>query len=254
MKKVSIILVLLLSFISAEVTNKQLFKDIEVVTEHAPPFQYCSNTLVDSGFAVDIISEVFKELDISKKITSYPWVRAYNMALHNNNILIFSITRSKEREDKFQWAGELCVLEDYLWALNSHKIDSLLSIEEAKKFITAIPHNDNQHQFLKSLGLKDNKHLYIVPSWDQAIQMLYSNRVDFVMGSELMLMARIKSLNLDQSKIKKVYPLGKMGAGLYFAFNKETSPQIVEHFSQALNQIKEDGRYQKIWDKWTKEK
>lgn len=245
-----LLLLLYINFSFSETRNTGLFQDITVVTEHAPPFQYSSKMQVDSGFSVDLFNEICNELHLSLLVKSYPWVRAYEMAQHRKNVLIFSITRNEEREEKFQWAGQICVLEDFLWTLDNGNIPPLKDLTDVAGYKVGVPHDDNQHQFLKDKGLEDGKELYIVPNWDQAIKMFYSGRVDFVMGSELMLMERIKVLKLDPSAIKKSLSLGKMGQGLYFAFSKETPEAVVNEFTQALQKIKQDGRYDAIWDKW----
>jgi len=72
--------------------------EIKVITEHYPPLQIVENGKPIRGLAIDIMKELLRKTEIQTNIQTYPWARAYKMALSEENILIFSLTRTKERE------------------------------------------------------------------------------------------------------------------------------------------------------------
>lgn len=224
---------------------------IRIVTENAPPFQIVENGKVIDGLAFDLLQAAQRRLDINIEIEAYPWSRAYAIAQSDSNILIFSITRSEAREPLFKWIDTIYVLEDYLWALKSStKTKDKKTAKELMKYRTGVQRDDQQYAFLRQWGLQENKGLVIVPTWDQAITMLYANRLDFVMGSELMLTQRLEINNLDPAKVEKRVYLGKMGDGLFFAFSKQTPDSLVNIFKKTFKEMREDGEYTKIKNKW----
>lgn len=225
-------------------------EEIKIVTEHFPPFQFAEGGKVTGGFSVEIMRELLKETGVKAEIRAYPWARAYRMALKEKNVLIFSITRSEEREPLFKWVGSIIGLGDYLWSLKERDDIVIHSIEDAKRYRIGVPRDDIQHQFLKQRGFEVPKHLYLLPRWDLAIKMLYYKRVDLVMGSELALAYRLKALNLDYSKLKKAYEIGQQWGDLSIAFSKSTSDIWVHKFQEAFEKIKKDGTYDKIHRKW----
>ncbi len=75
------------------------------------------------------------------------------MALQDKNILIFTITRSKDREPLFKWVGKFYHTVDYLWALNERKDISIRSLGDAKRYLIAVPKDDFQHQYIKKTGI-----------------------------------------------------------------------------------------------------
>ncbi len=248
MKFFTIIFCLLISFIS----NAQNYP-IRIVTENAPPFQIVENNRVSDGLAFELLQATQKKLNLNIEIEVYPWARSYSTAQGNPNILIFSITRTEEREKLFKWIDTIYVLEDYLWALKSSaETKEKNTPKELQIYRTGVQRDDQQYAFLKNWGLSENNGLVIVPTWDQAIKMLYANRLDFIMGSEIMLVHRLKANGLDLDKIEKRIYLGKMGSGLFYAFSNSTSDSLVNDFKNAFKEIRKNGEYKAIKDKWLK--
>lgn len=225
-------------------------EEIKIVTEHWPPFQVVEKGKNIDGFSVKIVQEMLKETGVKARIKAYPWPRAYNMALKDKNVLIFSITRTEEREALFKWVGPIIGLGDSLWKLKSRKDISLNSLDDAKRYKIGVPRDDNQHQFLKQKGFKDTKHLKLLRRWDQTIQMLYKGRVDLIMGSELPIAYRVKGLKLDSSKLEQAYEIGQQWGDLSIAFSKSTSDELVQQFRTALEKIKNEGTFDKIRTEW----
>lgn len=234
-------------------STKAQINTLRFVTENAPPFQIVEDDKVTGGLAFDLLEVAQKKLNIDIEIEAYPWARAYSTAQGDANILIFSITRTEKRENLFKWIDTIYVLEDYLWALksSSETKDKTTPID-LRKYRTGVQRDDQQYAYLKEWGLDENNGLVIVPTWDLAIKMLYANRLDFIMGSELMLIQRLKANGLDPEKIEKRIYLGKMGSGLFYAFSKNTSDSLVNVFKNTFAKMRKSGEYEEIKNKWLK--
>lgn len=219
--------------------------EITIVTERFPPFQITDGDKITGGFSTEVVNALLEETGIKAKMQVFPWARAYKMALTQKNVLIFSITRNEEREDFFNWVGSIFALEDYFWSLN-HELE-IRSLEDAKKYTIAVPRDDNQHQFLVKNGFTK---LYPVTDLDTALKMLYAGRIDLVMGNDISTTYRLKSLNFEPSKLKKIYKIGQQWGDLSIAFSKNTSDQLVERFQIALEKIKSSGQFEKILNRW----
>lgn len=244
MKFPLITLILFLNIWAAEIT---------IVTENQPPLQFTQNGIVTDGLSFDLINSALKKLNINTQINSYPWARSYNLALTEENVLIFSLTRTKEREDLFKWIDTIHILEDYLWALKDNlEIKGKITPEEIKKFKTAVQRDDQQYFFLKEWGLTENAGLVVVPTQDLALKMLYAKRVDFIMESDILMDKRAESNGFDPNKLSKCVSLGKMGSGLFFAFSKQTSDTLVNEFINVFKEMRKSGEYEKIKKKWIK--
>lgn len=245
MHRTIIFIIILLTSISAI--------EITIVTENQPPLQYTQNDIVVDGLAYDLITCALKKLGISAPIHSYPWARSYNLALTQENVLIFSLTRTKEREELFKWVDTIHVLTDYLWSMKDNiNVQGKTTPEEISKFKTGVQRDDQQYHFLKKWGLNEGKGLAVVPTQDLAIKMLYAKRIDFIMESEILMKPRVAELGLDSNYIVKNVCLGEMGGGVFFAFSKQTSDSLVSVFKQTFLEMRKSGEYDKIKNKWLK--
>lgn len=219
--------------------------EITVVTEHFPPFQIADGDRIIGGFSTEIVNALLKEAGVKTEILGFPWARAYRMALTGENVLIFSITRNEERENLFNWVGSIIALEDNLWSLSDNLM--IKSLEDAKQYKIAVPQDDNQHQFLVKNGFTN---MYLVPELDTALKMLYAGRVDLVMGNDISIPYRLETLNLESSKLKKTYKIGQQWGDLSIAFSKNTSEKLVHKFQMALEEIKNNGTFDEILNRW----
>ena len=92
-----------------------LSADLKILTENLPPLNYVKEgELV--GPSVEIVKEIQRRVGSREKIQVYPWSRAYKIALEDENIVLFSTTHTKERDNKFKWVGPLATKRDILVA------------------------------------------------------------------------------------------------------------------------------------------
>ncbi len=222
-------------------------QDIKVLTEHLPPYQIQMNENKIGGFSTEIVRAVLKEAEIQANIEIYPWARAYNMALKDENILIFSIVRSKEREPLFHWVGELREQRYYFYGLKSRKDIKIRSVENAKKYLTGVSRGSFEYEELNKRGFK---RLHVITKQTQLIQMLYAERMDLIFGSELSFKSIVKKLEYDFTKIDKLYEIKNIRLPLCMAFSKKTHENIITKFRQAYKSVKSKGVYNKIRNKW----
>ena len=240
-----LIIVLLSLFFSVGVGNGT---EINIVTEHFPPYQIVENNKIQGGFSVEVVKELLDETGIEAPIIAYPWARAYRMSLNGENVLIFSMIRNEEREKHFKWVGSLIGTKDYyFWSLKNSKDIKINSLEEAKRYSIGVPRDNYQHQFLKNNGFTN---LSITDDFDTALKMLYAQRIQAVMGSEISIAYRMRKLNLDYSMLKKHYKIGQSWGDLSIAFSKNTPDELVTKFQLALMKIKNNGTYDRILKSW----
>lgn len=223
---------------------------IRIVTEELPPFQIVDQGSVVGGLGYELVSELTQRVADSSSMEVLSWNRAYNLALKKPNVMIYSMVRSESREPKFKWVGKICDIEEYFWKRKDNTELSVNSIDDTKSYKIAVSKNDIQHQNLISQGFEENKNLYIVTDWNQAIKMLYLNRIDLVVAPEIMLAARVKTLNKDMAELEKVILQSKVGKGLYIAFSLNTSDDIVNRYKKAYAELIKDGTYDKILSKY----
>lgn len=236
MLKVFIFTSLLLAAVSSAA------QDIKIVTEDFPPYNYEEKGEV-TGLSTKIVRAVLKEAGMDCNISLYPWARSYNMALEQENVLIYSILRISEREKLFKWVGEIAVSEMYFFKLKERADIQITSLDDAKKYVIGVTRETAPHQYLLNKGFE----LKEVDSRDElSIRKLVNRRIDLMPYYGIPFVYKVKGLGYDPEQFEKVYFLKDASEKLYMAFGAKTSDSIVEKFRKALEKIKADGTYGRI--------
>jgi polar amino acid transport system substrate-binding protein len=206
---------------------------LEVYTEDAYPLQYKKEGKI-VGLATTQVEKVLKEANIKYKIIMQPWARVYNTALLKPNVLIYSIARTKEREELFSWLGSIQKLKYSLYGLENTNLKPTDSFETLNKFRLAVGRDSAIHHYLANKKLTN---FHLINNNDQSIKMLLANRIDLATGSELFFYQSCVKQNLDCSRIKPLFPLKELEAELYLAASKKTDPEIVERIQIAFEKV-----------------
>ena len=82
-------------------------QEIKLVTEFLTPYQYINDAGEPDGVGYGLVSSILNHANISAEPDFLPWPRAYQMALEQENVLIFSMGRIELREDLFNWISPI---------------------------------------------------------------------------------------------------------------------------------------------------
>lgn len=94
---------------------------LKVLTEHLSPYQIVTSNNNITGFSTDIVRAIFDESGYDYTIEAYPWTLTYKRAQKEENTCIYSIAKTKAREDKFQWIGEIIKSTISFYALKENR-------------------------------------------------------------------------------------------------------------------------------------
>jgi len=222
--------------------------NIEVVTENYPPYQWKENTVI-TGPSTEIIQALIKKVGTNHTIKMYPWARSYHLALSYENILIYSIRRIKERERLFKWIGVLRKNSIYFWKLKSRTDIKIASLSEAKKYRVGTLNKDAKSLFLLSHGFVRDKNLVVLNDNERIIKLLYAKRTDLLIDSTNVL-AMAKKLGYNSNLLEKVYLVDEFPINMYAAFSLMTNDIIVDKFRKALEELKNEGEFDRILNKY----
>jgi len=221
--------------------------EISVVTEYLAPYQVKNNDGSLGGFSTEVIHALFKITNDTPNIRVLPWARAYATAKHNKNTMIFSIAKTKSRLANFHWIGDLIYEEYYFWGLKSNVTLKSLSLEQLKQYRVATSRSSNEYEYLIE---QQFDHIYPVVNEDQRTKMLYRNRIDIIIETEITLKALTKKLDLDFSQLNKLLFIDGLDTTLSIAFNINSDPSLIKTYQQAFLQLEKSGQLKAIQIKW----
>lgn len=221
---------------------------IKVITEHLPPMQITDNGKLVGGVGVEVVKMLLLRAGSNSRIVAMNWARAIQMAQNMPNVMIFSITRNADREDRFKWVGTIATFDNYLWRHKSREDIVVETLSDAMRYRTAVPRNDMQHNLLKSLGFNDDINLVVTSEYKTAIKLLLRDRVELIAGNRLFLTEQLKGIGQDISQMMPTFHLAP--STLYIAFSRQTDDAVVEHYRSALKIVKNSERYKLLMLQW----
>lgn len=224
---------------------------VSAVTEVFPPFQFYNERGKLTGVAVDLIKEADKLIGTNTKISVYPWARALTLAEKQDDLMIFSISRTPERTSKFTWFYLFDIdNRPYVWTLRKKRFEGGLRWSDLLKLNTAIPRGDTQYEFLLDKGFAPKSNLFVTNNFGQAINMLIAGRVEFVFAGQTSMMTQLSNADLPAElfvpttiETSKPPPLG-------FAFNKNANQIIIEQYRQAFETLSKSGRIEAVLEQY----
>ena len=219
-------------------------EELTILTENLPPLNYVENGVL-VGPSLEIVKEIQKKVGSLEPIQVYPWSRAYKMALENKNVILFGMTYSKERHDKFKWVGPLATKRDILVAKKGSGI-TINTIEDAKKVKQiGTLRDDTRGRLLESYGFTN-----LDPVSDEQLnaKKLELGRIG-LWAYKIPGMRTVCDLaGVDYTQFEEVYHLREID--LMIAFSKKTSDSIVHKWRDAFNVMSADGTILRIQKKW----
>jgi two-component system, NarL family, sensor histidine kinase EvgS len=218
-------------------------KEFRILTEEFPPYNYTQNNEV-VGISTEIMREMLKRLGHSDNFEVMPWSKAYHIAQEEDNIILFSTTRTPIREKLFKWVGPLVPNNTMFFAKKDSDI-SLTSLDDAKKVARIGVYKDDFGELL--LREKGFDNLESVLDNKENVIKLAKGEIDLWIINDLTgrHMARGEGLS---DHIKKVFEVQK--DYMYIAFSKTTPDEVVRKWQNVLDEIKSDGSYGQIFANW----
>ena len=221
-----------------------LSEQLTILTENLPPLNYVENGVL-VGPSVEIVKEIQKRVGSVEPIQVYPWSRAYKMALEEKNVVLFGMTYTKVRQDKFKWVGPLATKRDILVAKKGSGI-TIRSMEDARNVDRiGILLDDTRGRLLASHGFTN-----LEPVSDEQLnaKKLALGRLDLWAYKIPSLRTVCELAGVDHNQFEEVYHLREID--LMIAFSKKTSDTVVDGWRKAFAHMAADGTILKIKKEW----
>lgn len=212
---------------------------IKVVTEQWPPYNYLDADGNFKGIATDIVIRTLEHAEVNYDINLYAWNKSFKLAKDNENTLLFTIYRLKQRENQFQWICPLIETGDVnMYTLKERNDIKVTSLEDAKNYIIGTVGTGSTYDHLIANGFKVNVHLDIGSDELANIKKLLAGRIDVVIQQSDLLTGRIERLNSNVKRVKPIFKLENQGHKLgCMAMSKSTSPFVVEKIRKSLHAV-----------------
>lgn len=210
---------------------------LRAVTEQFPPYSYEHDGRV-GGISVEIVSEIARVARLSVEIEVLPWSRAYRQARRGENVLLFSIGRTPQRERELQWIGPIVPYPVSFFSYGD-SVPVIQGYSDLVQYTVGVVDGDMRDQILSRLeGLRIIRYR----DSNRMLRALSVGAVDLAPVPDLNLPYFAEHLGLDASRFRQVYTMPELSStGLYLATGLQTPAQIVERLRDALTIVQDSG-------------
>lgn len=231
--------------------NATIVPQFIIMTENWEPYNFENDGEV-KGISTDILVFMLERIGSAQgrnDIRIYPWIRAYKMIQQEPNTLLFTTTRTEEREKMFKWVGPIFEIELDIYALKSRNI-KINSFEDIRKHKIGTLRGDVVEDLLiKKAGMKISD-FQQVSSNIQNTKKLKVGRIDIVPQTKDTTIATSKEAGIDPDEFESVFILDKLN--MYYAFHKGTPDSVIRMFQSAFDDLQKDGKVIEIFNKYGK--
>ncbi|HPG31182.1 MAG TPA: transporter substrate-binding domain-containing protein [bacterium] len=217
---------------------------LQLVTEDYPPITFEKNGKM-SGVAVEIVEEIIKRLNMPNNIKLMYWDDAYQMALINPNVILFSTTRTEKRENLFHWLGPIGSYNDNLYVKKGSGLKAE-SLDDAKKFKSIGTVNG---WFSQELLQKENfQNLSKTPSPVECAKWLFDGTVEAGVFTDMTAPDIFNKAGFSIDDLEKILSLKKYE--FYVSISKGTPEKTIELWRETFDEMKRDGTLREILKRW----
>lgn len=221
---------------------------LQILTEEDPPYSLTGPDKKPTGYGVEIVTEIQKRVKNQDAISIYPWARAYDTIVKNPGVVVFTMSRTKEREPLFQWVGPIVENGWVFVAKKSSKL-KITSLDDAKKLKSiGVVRDYAWDKYLVDQGFTN---LDRVTSYVPNIKKIASDRIQAFVSSNLSYQHDLieQGEKVDDYEVLMEFNTVQM----YIAHSKENDKAMVQAWQTAFDDMKKDGTVARLLKKWVPE-
>ena len=204
-----------------------------------------------SGILVDVINEVFHRAGYSVEIAIMPWARCLAEVKAGKIDGIFSVYRTRERQEFLTYADEVLITQVQAFFIRK---DSTISFDGDLGKLSDLRIgiiNETSYGPRLDAALRKGvfKNVDAADSASSNIKKLLYGRVDIIPSYRHVVLDSARTLGVVGS-IKELSPAIEAVPSYLALSNKRDYGRVIEAFNQALRSMKKDGTYDAIFDRY----
>lgn len=218
--------------------------ELEVLTEEYPPITFTRDGKV-TGLGTEIVEEIQRRVGSTSRIGVVPWARAYQAALSQANVALFTTMRTPEREALFRWVGPLTTVKAGLYARRGSGL-RLETLGEAKAVHRiVVPREYWTHQILRAAGFSN---LDTADTPERMVRMLLAGRASLMAADNQTLPEILAQVGASTKDVELIHTFSTSQS--YVVLSLGTPEDTARRWQRALNDMKRDGSFARIYAKW----
>lgn len=239
-------IVLALSLLTSNSSSQA--QTLQIYTQAWPPYSYEHQGKL-TGYSTELLKAVLLEAAVDANYTTLSWRRAYQQASTQANTLLYTTTRTPEREDLFEWIGPIGVRKLWLFKLKDRTDIQIKGVNDLKKYKVSIVRDTSSLKLVMERGLFPRNQIDEAPTTASNVKKLFFKRVDLILATNGGANFELSQLPYPKDAMEPVYLLNDEFL-FYFAINKKTDPLTIEKIRNAFEKVKASGLIESLKKKY----
>lgn len=237
MIKKIIVKIIAISFIS-NICLASGLDEVKWVAQDYIPYSYMDKSSKNTGMAIDIVDEILRKTGSTKNIKNIQLNQFSKMFIFRNNdknTVFFPLIENSKTKKNFKLVGPLDSDRQVIFAKAEKGIIINDLPNDLKPYLIAVKEDSYSAKQLDDLDVS-NRSIKFSDSDEENMRRLENDKVQLFACNERVGKALMNELGMDSKNYQVVYRF-KEGK-LFFAFNKDTSDEIIMQFQKALDDMK----------------
>ena len=213
-------------------------------TENLPPLNYLDGA-DPQGFSVELLRMVAATAGLPLELQVLPWQRAVQQAEAEPASVLFSLTRTPEREAQFQWVGPIAQRRILIYRLASRGDLGLNRVEDRGGARSGVVRESATDRQLQAAGLKPGVELEQGLDDATNLRKLLAGRMEFVTLLDWAAAWNLRQLRLPYETLQVALEHDTTKA-YWYGLRPDADPALVKRLQAALDTIRRDGRYDRL--------
>lgn len=213
-------------------------------TENLPPLNYLDGN-GPQGFSVELLRMMVTAAGIGLELHVLPWQRAVQAAESSPNSVLFSLTRTPERDAQFQWVGPIAQRRILLYKLASRRDLTLTQLSDLAGFRIGVVRDSAADRQLQASGLKPGVHLEHGLDDATNVRKLLAGRMEYVALLDWAAGWNLRQMQLPYGTLQPVMEQDASRA-YWYGLRLDTDATLVRRLQAALDALRRDGHYERL--------
>lgn len=214
------------------------------VTENLPPLNYLDEGTAQ-GFSVELLRMMAAQAGLRLELQVLPWMRAMQVAEAHAHSVLFSLTRTPERESHFQWVGPIAQRRILLYKLASRADLNLAQLSELGSARIGVVRDSAADRALQAAGLRPGAGLELGLDDATNLRKLLAARMEYIALLDWAAAWNLRQLQLPYGTLQPVLEQDA-SKSYWYGLRPDADPALVRRLQAALDALKRDGRYEKL--------
>ncbi|WP_377158757.1 substrate-binding periplasmic protein [Roseateles sp. UC29_93] len=218
--------------------------ELVAFTENLPPLNYNEGGAA-RGFSTELLTLMAADAGLPLRVQVLPWQRSVQEAGRHPDSVLFSLTRTPERETQYRWVGPISPRRILVYRL-SHRTDVRpASLKQLNGLRLGVSRDSAAAKHLIAEGLRPETELELGLDDATNLRKLLAGRMDLIVLLDWAAAWHLRELKLPYATLAPVLPMD-VDKSYWYGLPADSDPALARRLQAALDRLRRDGRYERL--------